>query len=163
MYRQYGEEFNIAPEGYILPSDYRKLQRDIETGDRGSVWILKPNASACGRGIRLFDRNNAFKVIGKPNRSCLVQRYISNPLLLDGYKFDLRLYVVVTSFDPLRVYIYKDGLARFATTPYSLNTKSLTNRFRYPPFVVQSILKINSSFFFSFSFSSSSQTLILCL
>ena len=40
------------------------------------------------------------------------------PFVIDGFKFDFRVYVLVTSCDPLRVYVYKDGLGRFATIPY---------------------------------------------
>lgn len=49
----------------------------------------------------------------------VVQHYISDPLLLNGYKFDMRIYVVATCLDPLRLYVYPDGLARLATEQYS--------------------------------------------
>lgn len=43
----------------------------------------------------------------------------SQPFIIDGFKFDLRIYVLMTSCDPLRIFAYKEGLARFATTSYS--------------------------------------------
>ena len=46
-------------------------------------------------------------------------RYIDNPLLVNGFKVDLRIYVAITSIHPLRLYIYKEGLTRFATSKYS--------------------------------------------
>lgn len=56
------------------------------------------------------------------------QRYLTNPHLIDGFKYDLRVYVVVTCFDPLRVYVYPDGLARFATEKYSSSESTLRKR-----------------------------------
>ena len=45
----------------------------------------------------------------------VVQRYISRPFLINNTKFDIRIYVLITSFDPLRVFLYEDGLVRFAS------------------------------------------------
>ena len=53
------------------------------------------------------------------SESGVISRYIGNPLLINGHKFDLRLYVVVTSYEPLRVYIFKEGLVRFASVEYN--------------------------------------------
>jgi tubulin polyglutamylase TTLL4 len=58
-----------------------------------------------------------------------MSRYISNPHTIDGFKYDLRIYVLVTSFDPLKVYMFKEGLVRFATEKYSTNPKNLKKRF----------------------------------
>jgi hypothetical protein len=81
----------------------------------GVPWILKPYASACGRGIRVIDKLSS---VGGKDKKYMAQKYLDRPLLIDGYKFDLRIYVVVTSFCPLRIFIFEDGLVRFSTQKY---------------------------------------------
>jgi hypothetical protein len=48
-------------------------------------------------------------------------------LLVNGHKWDLRLYVAVTSYDPLCIYLYEEGLVRFATVRYDSTGKNLWN------------------------------------
>jgi tubulin polyglutamylase TTLL6/13 len=62
-----------------------------------------------------------------PSEHLVVQKYLRTPFLIDGYKFDLRIYVLVTNVQPLRVFIHKDGLGRFATEQYKL--KAFNNPF----------------------------------
>ncbi|KEG11713.1 putative tubulin-tyrosine ligase [Trypanosoma grayi] len=137
---------DFFPEGWVLPEEQGALLSVLRSKEeRGHTFIVKPTTSACGRGIYLFEGSehprlpyttqqaDAFSSCdAKSNnenssssssgtvrpRRFLVQRYVDDPLLVDGYKFDLRLYVVVTSYFPLRAYLYDEGLVRFATSPY---------------------------------------------
>ena len=59
-----------------------------------------------------------------------MQKYISNPLLIGGKKFDLRIYVLCVSYSPLTLYLYKTGFARFTHTRYDIEDISNTCKFK---------------------------------
>ncbi|GLI60422.1 hypothetical protein VaNZ11_002574 [Volvox africanus] len=94
-----------------------------------STFILKPSAGTQGRGIALVQYPHQLAEAGDVG-SCVAQAYVSSPLLLDGFKFDLRVYALVASVDPLRIHLYDEGLARLATEPYKppspLNLRTTT-------------------------------------
>ena len=130
------------PKTYILPMELRRLKKDWlakrsgeEQDGEERLWIMKPPASARGNGIKVIRNCNeipkAARIRDSPTKSQLiVQEYIANPcLLFNGTKFDLRLYVLITSFAPLRVYLFKDGLVRFASHPYSSEEDKLADEF----------------------------------
>ncbi|NXB98468.1 TTLL5 polyglutamylase, partial [Orthonyx spaldingii] len=117
--------FHILPQTFILPTEYQDFCSTYSK-DRGP-WIVKPVASSRGRGVYLI--NNPNQLVLEDN--ILVSRYISNPLLIDDFKFDVRLYVLVTSYDPLVIYLYEEGLARFATVRYDQASKNIKNQFMH--------------------------------
>ncbi|CAH0731991.1 unnamed protein product, partial [Brenthis ino] len=126
---KYGvSEFGIMPKTYVLPHDLKILKHDWEKyAANNEKWIIKPPASARGTGIKVVSR---WTQIPK-KKPVVVQRYVSKPYLINGSKFDLRLYVLVTSIHPLRIYLYKDGLARFASVKYNDELSSLNDRYMH--------------------------------
>ncbi|XP_071541853.1 tubulin polyglutamylase TTLL5-like [Panulirus ornatus] len=121
MQRQFGVKlFDFIPTSFILPTEYRDFC-DTHLRERGT-WIVKPVASSQGKGIYLINQVDQVPA----DETSLLCRYIESPLLVDGYKCDLRLYVGVTSLDPLVVYLYEEGLVRLATVKYQ-HGKNLWN------------------------------------
>ena len=138
------EEFHFVPETYSIPSEREQAierivedpihiipnMREIGGVKKQNLWIVKPCIRSGGDGIHLID--NVFDIPNvdenlKNVDQAIVQKYIGNPFLINGHKFDMRFYVLITSVDPLMIYIYKDGLARFATEPYNTDSLSIKN------------------------------------
>uniref|UniRef100_A0A672SH66 Tubulin--tyrosine ligase-like protein 5 n=1 Tax=Sinocyclocheilus grahami TaxID=75366 RepID=A0A672SH66_SINGR len=119
------QNFHIVPQTFVLPAEFQEFSSSFSK-DKGA-WIIKPVASSRGRGIYLVSSPSQIPL----DENILVSRYISNPLLIDGFKFDVRLYVLVTSYDPLLIYLYEEGLARFATVKYDHATANIKNQFMH--------------------------------
>ena len=111
-----GTKFDFLPESYILPNEFTFL-KDRMDKNPNQLWIIKPVASSQGRGI--FLTKNIKDI--PSNHQTIASRYISNPFLINKKKFDLRIYVFVTSIIPLRIYRFKEGLTRFSANRYSLD------------------------------------------
>ena len=128
MVTKFGKPFDFVPKTYLLPQEISLLLRDADQKKHSRrYYIVKPNGSSQGKGIYVTD--NIHAIVTSNMSGMLVSEYVQNPLLINGIKFDLRIYVVITSFNPLRIYIYDEGLVRFATEPFSLNPAHMANRF----------------------------------
>ncbi len=103
------------PRVYSMPEDYHDLQQcAFENPDR--KWILKPKNSSRGRGIEIIT-----DIADIPLEvEWMVQEYIGNPHTMNDRKYVLRLYVLITSVDPLRVFMHHEGFAKLASEPYSI-------------------------------------------
>lgn len=125
----------FVPVTYLLPADYSLFVEEFRRSPN-AMWIMKPTGKAQGRGIFIINKLAQVKK-WSTNRwanmpmkeTYVISRYIEDPLLIGGKKFDLRLYVLITSYRPLRVYQYCHGFARFCHVKYSTDTGELDNPF----------------------------------
>lgn len=136
--------YDFIPTTFVLPREYSMFVEEFKKV--GGVWIMKPIGSAQGKGIFLFTRLSEISdwktdyksykpspIAPKDEKqdveAYVVQRYLQYPLLVGGKKFDMRLYALVPSFSPLKVYQYRRGFARFTNSRYSSDTQDIYNGF----------------------------------
>jgi len=100
---------------------------------RKNIWIIKPGENTnCGQGIQVakdFDEIKSLVTDATINkrRTCIIQKYIHNPLLINKRKFDVRLFTLMTSINGVRrAYFYEEGYLRTSCREFSLN--NLSNR-----------------------------------
>jgi tubulin polyglutamylase TTLL5 len=103
--------FNIMPLTFILPKEYVDFltvfsEIEDQVGEQNNFWTMKA-AQARGQPTQLVNDVTQIKF----GEAYLLQQYIRKPLLVRGYKFDLRLFVLVTSVNPLEAFLYQEGFA----------------------------------------------------
>lgn len=134
--------YNFHPKSFMIPSQYSELEsfmnekknqkeknranknlisskNEIDNNkskenDQKITFIVKPDKGSFGRGIFLIQDPSE---ISGYYTTAIAQQYIE-PYLVDELKFDLRVYALVVSIDPLRIYLHREGLARFCTEKY---------------------------------------------
>lgn len=114
---------------WVLPRDRPSLEKAMNK--KLSSWIVKPSGQGEGHGI--FVVNYFDEILNRHLQidNFVVQPLLRDPYLVEGKKFDFRTYVLVTSTLPLRAYIYKEGLVRFASSKYNRNVTKGGNERQY--------------------------------
>ncbi|KAJ1474936.1 tubulin-tyrosine ligase family-domain-containing protein, partial [Baffinella frigidus] len=120
----YGAVYDFVPQTFLLPNEYVAFMREYAEQKEPSIWICKPSDSSRGRGIFLisdmsqliYDQQVCFGDSSRGrgiflisdmsqliyDQQYVIQQYIKTPLLIAGFKFDIRMYVMITSFHPMR-------------------------------------------------------------
>ncbi|NXX17830.1 TTLL7 polyglutamylase, partial [Podargus strigoides] len=117
MIKSQPQEYSFIPRTWIFPAEYTQFQnyvKELKKKRRRKTFIVKPANGAMGHGISLI--RNGEKLQAQDH--LIVQEYLDKPFLMEGYKFDLRVYILITSCDPLKVFLYHDGLVRMGTEKY---------------------------------------------
>ena len=113
------------PEGYILPREESLLRQRLSKKHNSNgkkEWILKERAGYGSHGNQLVNEREAVELSKKDGSDLyLCQRFVSPPLLLQGYKFTMRLYIVYFPQhvqNVAEVYLCDQGILKIAALPY---------------------------------------------
>ena len=126
MRELFPHDYDFYPKTWYLPLQFEEWSAEVKKLHEKKVkpkptYIIKPDSGSQGEGIYLIRDPSEYNV-NTFGKSHVVQEYLSNVYLINNYKFDLRVYVVLKSMSPLEIYICKEGLARFSTVPYETPT-----------------------------------------
>jgi hypothetical protein len=117
----------LAPQTFVFPDEFDEIEKLCEVDNLNTsaysedLWIVKPASTECAVGIKVVHglKSALRKILchRKAVVDYVIQQYIP-PLLLGGFKFDFRLYVLITSLNPPEAYMHQSGLARFCAHQY---------------------------------------------
>ena len=116
-------EYDYMLETYSYPEEkniiYEKFKNyTFDNSPKDNLWLIKPKLGSYGDNISLL------KNITNIKNECLITKFLNNPHLIKGYKYDLRIHGLVTSIKPLKIYLYDEGLIRVSTEKYDSNNQS---------------------------------------
>ncbi|XP_045147986.1 tubulin polyglutamylase TTLL7 [Echinops telfairi] len=100
-------DYTFVPRTWIFPAEYTQFQnyvKELKKKRKQKTFIVKPANGAMGHGISLI--RNGDKLPSQDH--LIVQEYIEKPFLMEGYKFDLRIYILVTSSEKYEYVVFKD-------------------------------------------------------
>jgi tubulin monoglycylase TTLL15 len=110
--------FDFIPAAFLYPMEAAKWKdyvRDTPGAD-SYIWVRK---NTDHRGVVVTDHKEARHFIKEnPKAEIFVQRFVNPPHLIEGHKWDIGVYVLITSLEPLRIYYFHDMLLRFCKDPF---------------------------------------------
>lgn len=136
------------PRAFQIPEEVSKLKAYAE--DNPDKMFVQKNKNHRGIKIEKID------LLDLKTEGSFVQEFVDDPFLIDGYKFDIGIYTMITSIDPLRIYVFEgDILLRFCPEKY--HPFDAANRDKYvvhddyrPTWKVPTMAKIYSDLGYSF-------------
>ena len=127
MRKKFPEDFDYMPETFAYPEEKHIIENTFTnyTLDENDLWLIKPKTGSLGEGIYIFQNLTSTPDV------YLLSKYISNPHLIHNLKYDFRIYVLITGLAPLKLYLYREGMVRFATEKYTLDKGHITELYRH--------------------------------
>lgn len=105
--------------------EFKRKDPQFRINGNSNLWIVKPGRKSRGRDIGIYSNLTDIRRHISSSTNWVIQKYIERPLLINNRKFDIRQWVLITSSDPLTVYIYLDSYLRFSVEDFSLTDTNL--------------------------------------
>lgn len=120
------------PQGHIdrarkILSGLREKYPQFQINGSKNIWIVKPAGLSRGRGICCCNTLPEILDTVQKEGSWVVQKYIENPMLILRKKFDIRQWVLLTSFNPVTCWFYERCYLRFGVEDFIID--NLKNKF----------------------------------
>jgi hypothetical protein len=118
------EDFNYHPESFKLPQDKELVEEKFKNykAKKNNIWIKKPEKGSLGVGIKFIYNYNDIPSNG------FITQFINNPHLLYGTKYHIRLYVLITGYSPMKLYLFNEGQVMRAAQKYDDNLDKLKRK-----------------------------------
>ena len=124
---KYPMDYKYMFETFSYPEDKEEIEKKFKNyrfKSNNDIWMIKPKNSYNGQKISILSKFSDIK-----RNNYILTKYLYRPLLIKGYKFDLRIHGLVSGIKPLRLYLYNEGLVRIASEKYNFSKSMLKNKY----------------------------------
>jgi hypothetical protein len=131
----YPNDFDYIPETYFFPeqTEIIKNKFNLYKFTSNNAWIIdllekNENITSTNKYPELL--SSLDKILSKENSkdNLVLSKYISNPMLINHKKFEMKFFVLITGFSPLKIYLYRDGYLILGGNEYNLNETNINDK-----------------------------------
>ena len=126
---KFPDDYNYMLETYSYPKEKQEIIEKFSKyslKNDNDVWMIKPTMGSLGLKISILTNYSDIKL-----KNYLITKYLYNPHLIKGYKYDLRFHGLVSTIKPLKLYLYNEGLVRLASEKYNFSVSAPHNKYSF--------------------------------
>ena len=120
---KYPDDYNYMLETYSYPEQKFIIEKKFKNyiiNQSNNIWMIKPKLASVGYNISILKDFSSIKL-----NDYIITKYLDNPHIIRGYKYDIRFYGLISSIRPLKLFLYKEGYVRFCSEKYNFSIKDI--------------------------------------